>query len=106
MGIDLEGVLFYHMRILTTGAAGFLGSHLCDLIIKEGHYVIGMDNFVTGNIANLAHLSGNPRFEFIRHDVANFIFVPGKIDAVMHFASPAAQIPHHRLDIQIYLSRP
>ena len=81
------------MRILITGAAGFLGSHLCDLLLNEGHYVIGMDNFVTGNIANLAHLSGNPRFEFIRHDVANFIFVPGKIDAVMHFASPASPNP-------------
>ncbi len=81
------------MRILITGAAGFLGSHLCDLLINEGHYVIGMDNFVTGNIANLAHLSGNSKFEFIRHDVANFIFVPGKIDAVMHFASPASPNP-------------
>ena len=78
------------MRILVTGAAGFLGSHLCDRLIKEGHDVIGMDNFVTGNPENLAHLSGNPQFSFIRHDVSNFIFVPGKIDAVMHFASPAS----------------
>ncbi len=81
------------MRILVTGAAGFLGSHLCDYLIKEGHSVIGMDNFVTGNPENLAHLAGNARFFFIRHDVANFIFVPGKVDAVLHFASPASPNP-------------
>ena len=78
------------MRILITGAAGFLGSHLCDRLIKEGHQVVGMDNFITGNPDNLAHLAGNPNFSFIRHDVSNFIFVPGKLDAVMHFASPAS----------------
>jgi len=78
------------MRVLITGAAGFLGSHLSDKLIKEGHDVIGMDNFITGNPDNLAHLSGNPHFSFIRHDVSNFIFVPGNIDAVMHFASPAS----------------
>jgi dTDP-glucose 4,6-dehydratase len=82
------------MRILITGAAGFLGSHLCDRLIKEGHEVIGMDNFITGNPENLAHLAGNPKFTFIRHDVANFIFVPGKVDAVMHFASPASPNPN------------
>jgi dTDP-glucose 4,6-dehydratase len=82
------------MRILISGAAGFLGSHLCDRLIKEGHDVIGMDNFVTGNPENLAHLAGNPKFTFIRHDVANFIFVPGKVDAVMHFASPASPNPN------------
>lgn len=81
------------MRILVTGAAGFLGSHLCDVLIKDGHFVIGMDNFITGNLDNLSHLSGNLNFIFIRHDVANFIFVPGKIDAVMHFASPASPNP-------------
>jgi len=81
------------MRILITGAAGFLGSHLCERFIAEGHYVIGMDNFITGNIDNLTCLSGNPNFLFIRHDVANFIFVPGKIDAVLHFASPASPNP-------------
>jgi dTDP-glucose 4,6-dehydratase len=81
------------MRVLITGAAGFLGSHLCDRLLKEGHQVIGMDNFITGNPDNLAHLAGNPNFEFIRHDVANFIFVPGKIDAVLHFASPASPNP-------------
>jgi len=82
------------MRILITGAAGFLGSHLCDRLINMGHEVIGMDNFITGNIQNLAHLSGNPLFSFIRHDVANFIFVPGKVDAVLHFASPASPNPN------------
>lgn len=82
------------MRILITGAAGFLGSHLCDRLIADGHAVIGMDNFITGNPNNLAHLAGNPNFSFIRHDVSNFIFVPGKIDAVLHFASPASPNPN------------
>lgn len=81
------------MRILITGAAGFLGSHLCDNLIAMDHDVIGMDNFITGSQENLAHLAGNPKFTFIRHDVANFIFVPGKIDAVLHFASPASPNP-------------
>ena len=81
------------MRILITGAAGFLGSHLCEKLISLGNEVIGMDNFITGRIENLAHLSGNKLFTFIRHDVANFIFAPGKIDAVMHFASPASPNP-------------
>jgi len=81
------------MRILITGAAGFLGSHLCDRLLAEGNDVIGMDNFITGSPNNLAHLAGNPRFLFIRHDVSNFIFVPGKVDAVLHFASPASPNP-------------
>lgn len=82
------------MRILVTGAAGFLGSHLCDRLLSEGHEVIGMDNFITGRRENLAHLSGEEKFSFIRHDVSNFIFVPGKVDAVMHFASPASPNPN------------
>ena len=81
------------MRVLLTGAAGFLGSHLSDRLIKEGHQVIGMDNFITGNKENLAHLSGNKNFSFIHHDVSNFIFVPGEIDYVLHFASPASPNP-------------
>lgn len=78
------------MRILITGAAGFLGSHLSDQFLSHGHEVIGMDNFLTGHPGNLAHLAGNPAFSFIRHDVSNFIFVPRKVDAVLHFASPAS----------------
>ncbi len=81
------------MRILITGAAGFLGSHLCDRLLSEGHDVVGMDNFVTGSPQNIAHLAGNEHFTFYRHDVSNYIFVPGKLDAVMHFASPASPNP-------------
>ena len=81
------------MRILITGAAGFLGSHLCERLLQDGHAVIGMDNFITGSPDNLAHLAGNPNFLFIRHDVSNFIFVPGQVDAVLHFASPASPNP-------------
>ena len=81
------------MRILITGAAGFLGSHLCERLLNEGHQVIGMDNFITGSPDNLSHLAGNSNFLFIRHDVSNFIFVPGQVDAVLHFASPASPNP-------------
>ncbi len=82
------------MKILITGAAGFLGSHLCERLLGEGHTVIGMDNFITGSPDNLAHLSDNHHFSFIRHDVSNFIFIPGsKVDAVLHFASPASPNP-------------
>jgi dTDP-glucose 4,6-dehydratase len=81
------------MRILITGAAGFLGSHLSERLLADGHEVVGMDNFITGSPENLAHLSNNPRFSFIRHDVSNFIFVPGEIEAVLHFASPASPNP-------------
>lgn len=81
------------MRILITGAAGFLGSHLCERLLAEGHSVIGMDNFITGNPENLAHLAGNEHFSFIKHDVSEYIFVPQKVDAVLHFASPASPNP-------------
>jgi dTDP-glucose 4,6-dehydratase len=81
------------MRILLTGAAGFLGSHLSDRLIAEGHQVIGMDNFITGSPENIAHLMGNEQFIFYKHDVSNYIFIPGKVDAVLHFASPASPNP-------------
>jgi dTDP-glucose 4,6-dehydratase len=81
------------MRILITGAAGFLGSHLCDRLLSESHEVVGLDNFVTGSRENISHLMGNEKFSFYRHDVSNYIFVPGKIDAVLHFASPASPNP-------------
>lgn len=82
------------MRILVTGGAGFLGSHLCDRLIKEGHTVICMDNLITGNINNIAHLIGNPQFMFVKHDVTNYIYIEGKLDAVLHFASPASPIDY------------
>jgi dTDP-glucose 4,6-dehydratase len=81
------------MRILLTGAAGFLGSHLCDRLLAEGHEVVGLDNFVTGHPDNLTHLFRNKRFKFIEQDVSENIFVPGKLDAVLHFASPASPNP-------------
>ena len=81
------------MRILITGAAGFLGSHLCDRLLADGHAVIGMDNFITGSPDNLAHLMGNRDFSFYKHDISNYIFISGKVDAVLHFASPASPNP-------------
>ena len=81
------------MRILITGAAGFLGSHLCDRLLGDGHEVIGLDNFITGNPGNIAHLQGNDKFSFQKHDVSNFIFVKKQVDAVLHFASPASPNP-------------
>lgn len=87
-------------RTLITGGAGFLGSHLCDYFISKGHYVICMDNLLTGNIDNIAHLFGNDRFTFIKHDVTNFIYVEGKVDNILHFASPASPIDYLKLPIQ------
>jgi dTDP-glucose 4,6-dehydratase len=88
------------VRVLITGGAGFLGSHLCDRFLAEGHSVIAMDNLITGNVRNIAHLAGNPSFHFIRHDVTNYIYLDGPIDAVLHFASPASPIDYLKLPIQ------
>ena len=85
---------------VVTGAAGFLGSHLSDLLLKGGYQVIGMDNLITGNIRNIEHLAGNSDFEFIKHDVTKFIFLPGKIDLIFHFASPASPIDYLQIPIQ------
>jgi dTDP-glucose 4,6-dehydratase len=87
------------VRILITGGAGFLGSHLCDRFLAEGHEVVAMDNFITGNARNIEHLAGHERFSFIKHDVSNFIFVPGPLDAVLHFASPASPIDYLKYPI-------
>ena len=88
------------MRILITGAAGFLGSHLCDRMINEGHVVIAMDNLITGNMDNLSHLMPVEEFSFYHHDVTKFVHVPGELDAVMHFASPASPIDYLKMPIQ------
>ncbi len=87
-------------RVLITGGAGFLGSHLCDKFIANGDKVICMDNFVTGSPDNIAHLMGNPNFEFIQHDVTNYVYVPGELDYILHFASPASPIDYLKLPIQ------
>lgn len=81
------------MHVLITGAAGFLGSHLCEFLLKEGHSVTGMDNFITGSPENIAPFSANERFSFIKHDVSEYIFIPKRVDAVLHFASPASPNP-------------
>lgn len=88
------------MRLLITGGAGFLGSHLCDRFLAEGHEVIAMDNLITGTTDNIAHLAGHPRFSFIFHDVTNYIYVAGPLDAILHFASPASPIDYLELPIQ------
>lgn len=87
-------------RILITGAAGFLGSHLCDRFLKEGYDVIGMDNLLTGNIKNIEHLFPVKEFQFYHHDVTKFVHVPGHIDYILHFASPASPIDYLKMPIQ------
>ena len=88
------------MRILITGGAGFIGSHLCDRFISEGHYVICMDNLITGSIENVAHLRKDKKFKFVKHNVTKFIRVDGSLDAILHFASPASPIDYIKLPIQ------
>ena len=88
------------MRVLVTGGAGFLGSHLCDRLLTEGHEVLAMDNLLTGNTRNIAHLEGRKGFQFVLHDVTKFISVDGPLEAVLHFASPASPIDYLELPIQ------
>ena len=85
---------------IVMGGAGFLGSHLCDKLLSEGLKVICIDNLITGNVDNIAHLSGNENFSFIKHDITNYIFVPGKVDYILHFASPASPVDYLQLPIQ------
>ncbi|MBL0096611.1 MAG: SDR family oxidoreductase [Bacteroidetes bacterium] len=87
-------------RVLITGAAGFLGSHLCDRFIKEGFDVVGMDNLITGDLKNIEHLFRLKEFEFYHHDVSKFVYVPGQIDYILHFASPASPIDYLKIPIQ------
>ena len=88
------------MRLLITGGAGFLGSHLCDRFLEEGHQVVVMDNLITGSTANIEHLAGNENFHFIKQDVTEYLYVEGKVDAILHFASPASPIDYLELPIQ------
>ena len=85
---------------IVTGGAGFLGSHLCDRLLKEGIQVICIDNLITGRTDNISHLAGNENFKFIKHDVTNYIFIPGKVDYILHFASPASPVDYLQLPIQ------
>lgn len=87
-------------RVLVTGAAGFLGSHLCDRFIKEGFHVIGMDNLITGDLMNIEHLFPNPDFEFYHHDITKYIHIPGELHYILHFASPASPIDYLKIPIQ------
>lgn len=88
------------MRILVTGGAGFLGSHLCDRLLGEGHDVVAMDNLITGSTDNIAHLAGNKHFQFIEHNVTDYIYLKGDLDAILHFASPASPVDYLELPIQ------
>jgi len=89
-----------NMKILVTGGAGFLGSHICDLLIKKGHSVICVDNLITGNTDNIKHLGGNRKFRFLKHDVTEYISIKGNLHAILHFASPASPIDYLQLPIQ------
>ena len=88
------------MRVLITGAAGFLGSHLSDRFLKDGHSVVGLDNFLTGHPDNIAHLIGHDRFRFVRHNISEFTYVEGPLDGVLHFASPASPVDYLEMPIQ------
>jgi dTDP-glucose 4,6-dehydratase len=85
---------------VVTGGAGFLGSHLCDKLLSEGFKVICVDNLITGNVNNITHLAGNENFSFIKHDITNYIFIPGPVDYILHFASPASPIDYLKFPIQ------
>lgn len=87
-------------KVLITGAAGFLGSHLCDRFLNEGFHVIGMDNFITGDVSNIEHLKNNPSFQFIEHDITEFVKIEGALDYILHFASPASPIDYLKIPIQ------
>ena len=87
------------MRILITGGAGFLGSHLSDLLVGKGHEVVAMDNLITGRVENIAHLMGNPQFNFVKYNVCDYIHIDGQLDAILHFASPAS--PQDYLEMPI-----
>lgn len=88
------------MKVLITGAAGFLGSHLCDRFLRDGHEVIGLDNFLTGHPDNIAHLIGHERFSFIKHNISEYTYVAGELDGVLHFASPASPVDYLHMPIQ------
>jgi len=87
-------------KVLITGAAGFLGSHLCDRFHREGFHVIGMDNLITGDMRNIEHLLPLPEFEFYHHDVSRYVHIPGSLDYILHFASPASPIDYLKIPIQ------
>src|ERR671932_437979 len=88
------------MRVVITGGSGFIGSHLCDYFLERGHDIVALDSLLTGSTDNIAHLMGHDRFRFVKHDVTNYIYVDGPVDAILHFASPASPIDYLELPIQ------